>query len=146
MHGSGMHGSGMDAFFSRVERVIKTLLKPDEESDRRRTDRFYSEAWEELEEYLRTGAERPRAGDGAAGTGGSAGYRERPQAAAQDYRNLELEPGADFATVKQAYRRLMRTYHPDRYADDPERQWVATQISAKLNASFNRIREASEAS
>ena len=40
----------------------------------------------------------------------------------------------------------MRTYHPDRYADDPERQRVATQISAKLNASFNRIREASEAS
>ncbi len=144
-----MHGTGMDAFFSRVERVIKTLLKPDEESNRRRTDRFYSEAWEELEEYLRTGAERPRAGDGAAGpggAGGSAGYRQRPQADAQDYRNLELEPGTDFATVKQAYRRLMRTYHPDRYADDPERQRVATRISAKLNASFNRIREASEAS
>lgn len=141
-----MHGTGMDAFFSHVERVIKTLLKPDEETERRRTDRFYSEAWEELEEYLRTGEERPRP-DGAAGPGGAAGSAgQRPPAAAQDYRNLELDPGADFATVKQAYRRLMRTYHPDRYADDPERQRVATQISAKLNASFNRIREASEAS
>ncbi len=136
----------MDAFFSRVERVIKTLLKPDEESDRRRSDRLYSEAWEELEEFLRTGEERPGSAAGASGGSGSAGFRERPQAAAQDYRNLELEPGTDFATVKQAYRRLMRTYHPDRYADDPERQRVATQISAKLNASFNRIREASEAS
>ena len=138
----------MDAFFSRVERVIRTLLKPDAEWDRRRTDSFYSEAWEELEEYLRTGEERPRpTDDGAAGRGGSGGpARERPQAAAQDYRNLELEPGTDFATVKQAYRRLMRTYHPDRYAHDPERQRVATEISAKLNASFNRIREASEAS
>ena len=136
----------MDAFFSRVERVIRTLLKPDGEWDRRRTDSFYSEAWEELEEYLRTGEERPRSTDGGGGSDGSAGEREPPQAAAQDYRNLELEPGADFATVKQAYRRLMRTYHPDRYAHDPERQRVATEISARLNASFNRIREASEPS
>ncbi len=137
----------MDAFFSRVERVIKTLLKSDSDSDRRRTDSFYSEAWEELEEYLRTGESRPgSAGDSASsrdGSGGSAGYQTRTRAAAQDYRNLELEPGADFATVKQAYRRLMRTYHPDRYAHDPDRQRIATEISAKLNASFNRIREAS---
>lgn len=140
----------MDAFFSRVERVIKTLLKPDGEWDRRRTDSFYSEAWEELEEYLRPSEERPRSADdgtsGQGGSGGSSGYRQRPRAVAQDYRNLELEPGTDFATVKLAYRRLMRTYHPDRYANDPERQRVATEISARLNASFNRIREASEAS
>ncbi len=134
----------MDAFFARVERVIRTLLKPDAEPDRRRTDRIYSEAWEELEEYLRTGESRDRTADrGSAGGPGSAGADTGSRAAAQDYRNLELEPGADFKTVKRAYRRLMRTYHPDRYADDPERQRVATQISAKLNASFNRIRAAS---
>ena len=108
-----------------------------------------TEAWEELEEYLRTGESRDRsAHSGAAGGGsaGSAGTGAGSGPAAQDYRNLELEPGADFQTVKRAYRRLMRTYHPDRYADDPERQRVATQISAKLNASFNRIRAASGAS
>ena len=131
----------MDAFFSRVERVIKTLLQPDAESDRRRSDTLYSEAWEELEEYLRTGESRQRSADGS--SSGSAAHDPRPAAAAQDYRNLELEPGADFPTVKRAYRRLMRTYHPDRYASDPERQRVATEISAKLNASFNRIRAAS---
>jgi len=138
----------VDAFFARVERVIKTLLKPDAEPDRRRTDRFYSEAWEELEEYLRTGESRDRSADSgsAGGSGGAAGADASSSAAAQDYRNLELEPGADFETVKRAYRRLMRTYHPDRYADDPERQRVATEISAKLNASFNRIRAASRAS
>ena len=137
----------MDAFFTRVERVIRTLLKPDGGPDRQRTGSLYTEAWEELEEYLRTGESRDRsAHSGAAGGGsaGSAGAGSGP--AAQDYRNLELEPGADFQTVKRAYRRLMRTYHPDRYADDPERQRVATQISAKLNASFNRIRAASGAS
>lgn len=135
----------MDAFFNRVERVIRTLLKPGG-PERQRTDRFYTEAWEELEEYLRTGESGGRSANaGASSTGsdrGGDGVRPDPQ----DYRNLELEPGADFETVKRAYRRLMRAYHPDRYADDPERQRVATEISAKLNASFNRIRTAAGAS
>lgn len=138
----------MDAFFNRVERVIRTLLKPDGGPGRQRTDRFYTEAWEELEEYLRTGESGGRSANAGAGAGSgrSAGADRaddgsRPDA--QDYRNLELEPGADFETVKRAYRRLMRTYHPDRYADNPERQRVATEISAKLNTSFNRIRAAS---
>lgn len=136
----------MDAFFNRVERVIRTLLKPGG-PERQRTDRFYTEAWEELEEYLRTGESGGRSANaGAGGSTGSdrAGDGVRPDP--QDYRNLELEPGADFETVKRAYRRLMRAYHPDRYADDPERQRVATEISAKLNASFNRIRTAAGAS
>ena len=137
----------MDAFFSRFERVIKTLLQPGVVSDRRRTDTLYSEAWEELEEYLRTGESRSRSSDQDSSERGSSGrtstdYKPHPTGAAQDYRNLELEPGADFSTVKQAYRRMMLTYHPDRYADDPERQRVATEISAKLNASFIRIRAA----
>lgn len=135
----------MDAFFSRVERLIKMLLKPDAKWDRRRTDSSYSEAWAELEEYLRTGEEQSQAtDDAAAGRRESTGRRERPLAVAQDYHNLELEPGADFDTVKKAYRRLMRTYHPDRYTHDLERQQLATEISSKLNTSFNRIREASE--
>lgn len=141
----------MDTFFSRFERVIKTLLRHSEVSDRQRADTLYSEAWEELEEYLRTGESRFRSSDQGFSERGSAGrtaadHRLRPAAAAQDYRNLELEPGADFLTVKQSYRRMMLTYHPDRYAGDPERQRVATEISAKLNASFTRIRAASETS
>lgn len=139
----------MDAFFSRFERVIKTLLRPSAVSGRQRTDTLYSEAWEELEEYLRTGESRFRSSDRGFSERRSDGrtaadHRLRPAAAAQDYRNLELEPGADFLTVKQSYRRMMLTYHPDRYAGDPERQRVATEISAKLNASFTRIRAASE--
>lgn len=127
----------MDTFFSRVEQVIKTLLKTDAEAERRQADTFYSEAWEELEEYLRTGESPSSPADQT--FSGSSEYEPQPEAA-EDYRNLELEPDADFATVKQAYRRLMRIYHPDRYAGDPKRQRVATEISAKLNASFNRIR------
>ena len=135
----------VDAFFSRIERVIKTLLSPEPKWDRKLNESLYSEAWEELEEYLRTGEKGPRTDSGENNKGSrSPGNSKNPQAAAQDYRNLELEPGSDFTVVKQSYRRLMRTYHPDKYAHDPERQRIATEISARINTSFNRIREATE--
>ncbi len=135
----------MDAFFSRFEKVIRGLLHSDPNVDFRQNSDLYSEAWEELEEYLRTGESKIGSSDQHSSNResaerGSPGYSPRPSSVAQDYRNLDLSPGTDFATVKKAYRRLMRVYHPDRYAGDPERQRIATEISVKLNASFNRIR------
>ena len=44
----------MDAFFSRFEKVIRGLLHSDPNVDFRQNSDLYSEAWEELEEYLRT--------------------------------------------------------------------------------------------
>ena len=135
----------MDAFFSRFEKVIKDLLRSYPTADFRPDDGLYSEAWAELEEYLRTGESKVDSPDQHASKResaerGSDSYGSHSSNTNQDYRNLELDPGTDFATVKKAYRRLMRIYHPDRYADNPERQRIATEISAKLNASFNRIR------
>lgn len=37
------------------------------------------------------------------------------------YKTLELDPGADLEAVRKSYRRLMRKYHPDRFASDPEK-------------------------
>src|SRR5690606_9596398 len=36
------------------------------------------------------------------------------------YQVLEVDEGASAEEVKKAYRRLARTYHPDRNPDDPE--------------------------
>ena len=57
------------------------------------------------------------------------------------YANLELPFGAPLDEVNQAYRRLMRQYHPDRYPDDPARRQLATQLTQKLTRAYNEIKQ-----
>ena len=57
----------------------------------------------------------------------------------QAYARLELPYGADQDEVRRAYRQLMRRYHPDRHASDPDRERVATEISQKLTVSYNLL-------
>ncbi len=40
---------------------------------------------------------------------------------ASAYAVLELEPGADRAAIEEAYRRLIKRYHPDRSGGDAAR-------------------------
>ncbi|MFB6075195.1 MAG: J domain-containing protein [Haloarculaceae archaeon] len=79
----------------------------------------------------RTNRARSRAGGGRSG-GGS---RRRRQAgdrlsAAEAYRRLGLEPGADQSAVKAAYRERVKAVHPDTDGGDEER--------------FKRVKEAYE--
>ncbi|MDD9950411.1 MAG: J domain-containing protein [Zetaproteobacteria bacterium] len=53
------------------------------------------------------------------------------------YANLELDPGADFATIRAQYRRLMKDYHPDRYSDDQSKQQIAETIAQGINEAYN---------
>jgi len=55
------------------------------------------------------------------------------------YSTLELEPGADLQQVRRAYRRLMKLYHPDRFANDPEKLEVATAVTRKLTEAYNGL-------
>ena len=55
------------------------------------------------------------------------------------YANLELPLGASAEQVKAAYRRLMRQYHPDRHASDPERAMVAHQVAQELRAAYEGL-------
>lgn len=111
-------------------------------------------AWDELNDYL--GAERRGSGDGASRSGQERGRRERgsgagyhgspggtalpPESLRSDYANLEVPFGADAETVRRSYKRLVLRYHPDRHAGDPEKLRVATEITKKINESFERIR------
>ncbi len=55
------------------------------------------------------------------------------------YANLELEYGAGMDEVKVAYREMMRRYHPDRYANDPNMADLSTQISQELTRAYRAI-------
>lgn len=60
---------------------------------------------------------------------------------AEHYRTLDLAPGADASAVKAAYRKLMRKYHPDMHAGNPQKQKAATELSIKVTAAYNAISE-----
>jgi DnaJ-domain-containing protein 1 len=101
------------------------------------------EAWEELNDYMNDG--RTRKGPGGTAHGASAGPDSRTASSLdQDYSNLEVPVGTEFSLVKASYKRLLREYHPDRHSGNPEKQRIATEITQKLNASYQRIKTHAE--
>lgn len=136
----------MDGFIDRMADLLKSLLGEGSGSSSKGsrgggyTDPDVSEAMEELDESLRTGkntesrrGERPR-GKPREAPG------SRDEDLRQDYANLEVPFGSDIEVVKRAYKTMIMRYHPDKHAGDPEKLRVATEITKKVNESFERIR------
>lgn len=59
-----------------------------------------------------------------------------PDPFAQYYANLEILPGSDRATVKTAWKRLLKKYHPDLHDADPEKRKVAGELTRRLTESY----------
>jgi curved DNA-binding protein CbpA len=65
--------------------------------------------------------------------------RGRDPMIAQYYERLELPYGASWDEVKAAFRRLMRKYHPDLHAGNPEKLKAATEVSQALTQAYNEL-------
>ncbi|MBD2169605.1 DnaJ domain-containing protein [Calothrix membranacea FACHB-236] len=52
---------------------------------------------------------------------------------------LGLKPGASQAQVKQAYRQLVKTWHPDRFGDEKQKREAEAKIK-QINAAYNLIK------
>jgi DnaJ-domain-containing protein 1 len=65
------------------------------------------------------------------------------QAVRKAYAALEVPPGSDFETVRKAYRRLMRKYHPDLHGGSPEAQRAATDLTQRLTEAYKLIEKRS---
>ena len=59
-----------------------------------------------------------------------------------DYRELDLEPGASLEEVKSAYRELVLFWHPDQFHDRPSRLPKAHQKMTIINLAYDRLRKA----
>ena len=57
----------------------------------------------------------------------------------EDYAALELSVGADIDAVKDAYRDMMRRYHPDRHAADPDKARLANELTVRIRQSYERL-------
>jgi DnaJ-domain-containing protein 1 len=136
----------------RLSDLLKSLFG--DESERtgtpgtasRYADPDVTEAWEELDEYLRTGKNGPK--QGGSGGGKKTGRTQGPldEDLRRDYANLEVPFGADMEEIKKAYKTLILRYHPDKHSGDPEKLRIATEITKKINESFERIRSRAEGS
>src|SRR5512138_1426140 len=58
------------------------------------------------------------------------------------YDILGMRPGASFREVRQSYLRLVREWHPDRFADDPPRQRLAQERLKTINEAYRVLEEA----
>src|SRR5947209_7580673 len=59
-----------------------------------------------------------------------------------EYRELDLEPGASLEEVKSSYRELALFWHPDRFHDRPGHLHKAHQKMTRINLAYERIRKA----
>lgn len=65
-------------------------------------------------------------------------------AAAAYYANLELAPGASYAEIKSAYRRLLRKYHPDKHLNNASKARTAEEIAKRLNEAMDYFEQEHE--
>lgn len=57
------------------------------------------------------------------------------------YAQLEVPYGASFEDVKKSFRRLMRKYHPDLHAGNPQKHKTATQLTMSLTQAYNELEQ-----
>ena len=57
----------------------------------------------------------------------------------RDYAILGLRSGASLEEVKLAYRRLVKTWHPDRFPHDPLRQNQGERRMQEINAAYSQL-------
>lgn len=158
----------MDQIFDRFERMFKSwvssatddvgeLFGGGARTRRSSGDPDLDAAMAELDDYLDVGRsetearerdrarrEREEAARAASGASSTSGYRPAkpsgpPPAIVQAYRSLGLAYGTPFPAVKAAYKRLLMQNHPDRNSATPEQLKRSTEISAILNAAYQRI-------
>jgi curved DNA-binding protein CbpA len=55
------------------------------------------------------------------------------------YRELDLEPGADLASVRKSYRQLVKVWHPDRFGNDQSLQSVANDKLTRINFAYEAL-------
>ena len=61
------------------------------------------------------------------------------------YANLETPYGSDLATVRSAWKRLLKRCHPDLHGGDPAKQELANQLTTELNRAYHGIEQSKEA-
>jgi DnaJ-domain-containing protein 1 len=105
-------------------------------SDFNRSDPDFNAAYEELNDYLNNKRTEKKQNPS---TQGFEGPKLPPAELRSDFELLGVPFGANEETCKAAYKKLLKIHHPDRHAGHEGNYKKATQISARINAAWDRI-------
>ena len=142
--------------WDRLGSVIKSYFNDDEETvfanpskghaSARHGDPDLDAAYDELNDFL-NGKEKREKAHGFESKGGknAAGEKQKarpvPANLHKDFEALGLNADAGAEECKEAYKKLLKKYHPDRHAQTPENLIKATQKTAEINAAYDRLEE-----
>ncbi|MFW5643467.1 MAG: J domain-containing protein [Alkalispirochaeta sp.] len=115
--------------WDRLESLVRSWV-----TAYRHDPEYTEEAWQELEDYLK--GETGRSHREAEGPRESLSPEMK-----QAFYDLELPPGADSASVKRAYRRLLLKYHPDRFHGDRDRAATAEEVTRRISLAYKRLND-----
>ena len=107
--------------FERFYRILRANLEPDQ-SPRNGAE----------ESWTRNSVDPP-------GAQNKAPEQDVDPRLAAYYANLEIPYGSDLARVRQAWKRLLKKYHPDLHAGDPQKRQVANQLTAQLTRAYKEL-------
>lgn len=113
----------------RIFKIIRANIG-DAFSQEQNTDALERELYRQYQEQMRKAAAEPV-------------YEPTPPPPAYSaeelshYRALEVQPGADFEQIKAAYKTMIKKYHPDRFAKQPDKQKIAIEITQRINIAYS---------
>ncbi len=58
-----------------------------------------------------------------------------------NYNTLGIQPGADWKELRDAYKNLVKTWHPDRFQQDANRKKIAEERTKEINKSYKELAE-----
>jgi DnaJ-domain-containing protein 1 len=140
---------GSRAARERAARDRSARIHKDRDEKAARQRAQADEAFRRMKEQAaRGGASSWTASSSASSSSGSSSSSGRPpRPGSKDaqladwYKTLDLQPGADMPAIKSSYRQMMRKYHPDMHAGNPQKQKAATELSMRVTTAYNGLAE-----
>jgi DnaJ-domain-containing protein 1 len=126
-----------------TERAARIHRERDERTARQRA--AADEAFRRMKDQAARSASSASSAGGASSSAGRGHSARPPRPGTTEaqvlewYRVLDLQVGADLAQIKTSYRQMMRKYHPDMHAGNPQKQKAATELSMRVTTAYNGL-------